>query len=165
MKSEITWITPLNKNKRKLYNYEYITFLIYNAKISDNNAEFGKVPRMLAAFPRWIAREILSKRNFFDNNTLTDTLLLTTFFMLYEWTNNNYITFFIVVYEILYYIISSLLLLLCNSVTHALLFHWKFLKILHISRTQLEQSLKIHIHISNILVCLTKTRFTVPYEL
>jgi hypothetical protein len=30
----------------------YITFLIYNAKISDNNAESGKVPRMLAAFPR-----------------------------------------------------------------------------------------------------------------
>jgi hypothetical protein len=29
-----------------------ITFLIYNAKISDNNAESGKVPRMLAAFPR-----------------------------------------------------------------------------------------------------------------
>jgi hypothetical protein len=28
------------------------TFLIYNAKISDNNAESGKVPRMLAAFPR-----------------------------------------------------------------------------------------------------------------
>jgi hypothetical protein len=30
----------------------YITFLIYNAKISNNNAESGKVPRMLAAFPR-----------------------------------------------------------------------------------------------------------------
>jgi hypothetical protein len=30
----------------------YITFLIYNAKISDNNAESGKVPRMLAALPR-----------------------------------------------------------------------------------------------------------------
>jgi hypothetical protein len=30
----------------------YITFLIYNAKISGNNAESGKVPRMLAAFPR-----------------------------------------------------------------------------------------------------------------
>jgi hypothetical protein len=30
----------------KLY---YITFLVYNAKISDNNAESGKVPRMLAA--------------------------------------------------------------------------------------------------------------------
>jgi hypothetical protein len=29
-------------------------------KISDNNAESGKVPRMLAAFPRWMAREILS---------------------------------------------------------------------------------------------------------
>jgi hypothetical protein len=27
-----------------------VTFLIYNAKISDNNAESGKVPRMLAAF-------------------------------------------------------------------------------------------------------------------
>jgi hypothetical protein len=24
------------------------------------------VPRMLAAFPRWMAREILSKRNFLD---------------------------------------------------------------------------------------------------
>jgi hypothetical protein len=32
--------------------HNYITFLIYNAKISDNNAESGKVPRMLAAFPR-----------------------------------------------------------------------------------------------------------------
>jgi hypothetical protein len=31
-------------NKNKL-NY-YITFLIYNAKISDNNAESGKVPRI-----------------------------------------------------------------------------------------------------------------------
>jgi hypothetical protein len=30
--------------------------------MSDNNAESGKVPRMLAAFPRWIAREILSKK-------------------------------------------------------------------------------------------------------
>jgi hypothetical protein len=29
-----------------------ITFLIYNAKIYNNNAESGKVPRMLAAFPR-----------------------------------------------------------------------------------------------------------------
>jgi hypothetical protein len=29
-----------------------LLFLIYNAKISDNNAESGKVPRMLAAFPR-----------------------------------------------------------------------------------------------------------------
>jgi hypothetical protein len=48
-----------------LFNY-CITFLIYNTKISDNNAEFGKVPRMLAAFPRWMAREILSKRNFLD---------------------------------------------------------------------------------------------------
>jgi hypothetical protein len=27
--------------------YEYITFLVYNTKISDNNAESGKVPRML----------------------------------------------------------------------------------------------------------------------
>jgi hypothetical protein len=40
--------------------------LIYNPKISDNNEESGKVPRMLATFPRWMAREILSKRNFFD---------------------------------------------------------------------------------------------------
>jgi hypothetical protein len=45
---------------------KYITFLVYNTKISDNNAESGKVPRMLAAFPRCIEREILSKRNFFD---------------------------------------------------------------------------------------------------
>jgi hypothetical protein len=29
-----------------------ITFLFYNTKISDNIAESGKVPRMLAAFPR-----------------------------------------------------------------------------------------------------------------
>jgi hypothetical protein len=28
----------------------YITFLFYNTKISDNNAESGKVPRMLVAF-------------------------------------------------------------------------------------------------------------------
>jgi hypothetical protein len=40
--------------------------LFYNTKISDNIAESGKVPRMLAAFPRWMAREILSKRNLFD---------------------------------------------------------------------------------------------------
>jgi hypothetical protein len=31
---------------------EYVTFLFFNTKISDNNAESGKVPRMLAAFPR-----------------------------------------------------------------------------------------------------------------
>jgi hypothetical protein len=30
----------------------YITFLVYNTKTSDNNVESGKVPRMLAAFPR-----------------------------------------------------------------------------------------------------------------
>jgi hypothetical protein len=30
----------------------YLTFLVYNTKISDNNAKSGKVPRMLAAFPR-----------------------------------------------------------------------------------------------------------------
>jgi hypothetical protein len=40
--------------------------LTYNAKISENIAESGKVPRMLAAFPRFHASEILSKRNFFD---------------------------------------------------------------------------------------------------
>jgi hypothetical protein len=39
--------------KKANINYNHkITFLIYNAKISDNNAESGKVPRMLAAFPR-----------------------------------------------------------------------------------------------------------------
>jgi hypothetical protein len=27
-----------------------MTFLVYNTKISDNNAESGKVPRMLAEF-------------------------------------------------------------------------------------------------------------------
>jgi type VI protein secretion system component Hcp len=32
--------------------HNYITFLFYNTKISDNIAESGKVPRMLAAFPR-----------------------------------------------------------------------------------------------------------------
>jgi hypothetical protein len=31
---------------------EYITFLVYNTKISANNAEYGKVPRMLVTFPR-----------------------------------------------------------------------------------------------------------------
>jgi hypothetical protein len=33
---------------------KFITFWVYNTNISDNNAESGKVPR------------ILSKRNFFD---------------------------------------------------------------------------------------------------
>jgi hypothetical protein len=46
--------------------FYYITFLFYITKISDNIAESGKMPRMLAAFPRCMAREILSKRNFFD---------------------------------------------------------------------------------------------------
>jgi hypothetical protein len=32
--------------------HNYTTFLFYNTKISDNIAESGKVPRMLAAFPR-----------------------------------------------------------------------------------------------------------------
>jgi hypothetical protein len=36
-----------NKLITQLHN-----IFIYNAKISDNNAESGKVPRMLAAFPR-----------------------------------------------------------------------------------------------------------------
>jgi hypothetical protein len=31
---------------------KYIIILFYNTKISDNNAESEKVPRMLAAFPR-----------------------------------------------------------------------------------------------------------------
>jgi hypothetical protein len=31
---------------------KYITFLVYNTNISDNNAESGKVPQMLGAFPR-----------------------------------------------------------------------------------------------------------------
>jgi hypothetical protein len=35
-----------------IFKNNYITFFIYNAKISDNNAECGKVARMLAAFPR-----------------------------------------------------------------------------------------------------------------
>jgi hypothetical protein len=48
--------------KLDLFVSRYITFLVYNTKISDNNAESGIVPRMLAAFPRCIAREILSKR-------------------------------------------------------------------------------------------------------
>jgi hypothetical protein len=39
------------RNEKFTFNVK-ITFLIYNAKISDNNAESGKVPRMLAAFPR-----------------------------------------------------------------------------------------------------------------
>jgi hypothetical protein len=51
----------MHQNQRiYLFNY-YITFLIYIAKISDNNAESGKVPRMLEAFPRWMARDILLK--------------------------------------------------------------------------------------------------------
>jgi hypothetical protein len=56
----------LTELKKGHFCYNYITFLIYNAKISDNNVESGKVPRMLAAFTRWMAREILSKRNFLD---------------------------------------------------------------------------------------------------
>jgi hypothetical protein len=36
----------------------------YQAKMSDNNAESGKVPRMLAAFPRLMGREISLKKEF-----------------------------------------------------------------------------------------------------
>jgi hypothetical protein len=36
----------------RAYINNIITFLFYNTKISDNIAESGKVPRMLAAFPR-----------------------------------------------------------------------------------------------------------------
>jgi hypothetical protein len=43
---------PSNKNQHNLLFITYITFLFYNTKISDNNAESGKVPRMLEAFPR-----------------------------------------------------------------------------------------------------------------
>jgi hypothetical protein len=43
----VNLISYLNSNLNK-----YITFLFYNTKISDDNAESGKVPRMLAAFPR-----------------------------------------------------------------------------------------------------------------
>jgi hypothetical protein len=38
--------------KKKTVSNNIITFLFYNTKISDNIAESGKVPRMLAAFPR-----------------------------------------------------------------------------------------------------------------
>jgi hypothetical protein len=36
--------------KNIINQLKYITFLFYNTKISDNNAESGKVSRMLAAF-------------------------------------------------------------------------------------------------------------------
>jgi hypothetical protein len=43
-----------NRIKEKSFgnNHYIINQLKYNTKISDNNAESGKVPRMLAAFPR-----------------------------------------------------------------------------------------------------------------
>jgi hypothetical protein len=44
-------IKKITKKHLFLVEYNYMTFLIYNAKISDNNAESGKVPRILAAFP------------------------------------------------------------------------------------------------------------------
>jgi hypothetical protein len=43
--------TVINNNNFNNISRYYITFLFYNTKISDNNAESGKVPRMLAAFP------------------------------------------------------------------------------------------------------------------
>jgi hypothetical protein len=36
--------------------------LVYNTKISDNNAESGKVPRMLAAFPRLRIKSVLKSK-------------------------------------------------------------------------------------------------------
>jgi hypothetical protein len=42
----------LKKGLLLYYNIITKTFLFYNTKISDNIAESGKVPRMLAAFPR-----------------------------------------------------------------------------------------------------------------
>jgi hypothetical protein len=38
---------------KEKFQLKYIRSLFYNTKISDNNAESGKVPRMLAVFPRW----------------------------------------------------------------------------------------------------------------
>jgi hypothetical protein len=38
--------------KMYINKHNYITFLFYNTKISDNIAESGEVLRMLAAFPR-----------------------------------------------------------------------------------------------------------------
>jgi hypothetical protein len=40
------------KNTYLINQLKHVTFLVYNTKISDNNAESGKVPRMFAAFPR-----------------------------------------------------------------------------------------------------------------
>jgi hypothetical protein len=44
----------LIKNEKAYINniITYKNVLFYNTKISDNIAESGKVPRMLAAFPR-----------------------------------------------------------------------------------------------------------------
>jgi hypothetical protein len=51
--SDLGFCDKLNilENGRAYIN-NIITFLFYNTKISDNIAESGKVPRMLAAFPR-----------------------------------------------------------------------------------------------------------------
>jgi hypothetical protein len=43
-------LIKITKKYLFLVEYNYMTFLIYNAKISDNNAESGKVPRILAAY-------------------------------------------------------------------------------------------------------------------
>jgi hypothetical protein len=40
------------KRKNIINQLKYITFLVYGTKISYNNAGSGKVPQMLAAFPR-----------------------------------------------------------------------------------------------------------------
>jgi hypothetical protein len=44
--------TRIKINKYIINQLKHITFLVYNTKISDKNVESGKVPGMLAAFPR-----------------------------------------------------------------------------------------------------------------
>jgi hypothetical protein len=48
--NELSTFVPFSRNFQNIITL--ITFLFYNTKISDNIAESGKVPRMLAAFLR-----------------------------------------------------------------------------------------------------------------
>jgi hypothetical protein len=45
--------------------------VFYNTKISDNIAESGKVPRMLAAFPRCYFCFVFFRKNFIRGNAAT----------------------------------------------------------------------------------------------
>jgi hypothetical protein len=101
-----------------LFNY-YITFLIYNAKISDNNAESGKVPRMLEAFPRWMAKEILSKRNFLDFESPDSAISRSPMTLMKSIVSFLFLFFHIRFssIQILYLILSSHFVLLFHSIS------------------------------------------------